>query len=70
MNVSFWLDDEELQPYNVRIFKVPSKIFKISHKIEKCLIFDSLEWFCAYGPKEKITAKSFIQKVMSGLFVL
>ena len=32
MNVSFWLDDEELQPYNVRIFKVPSNILKIRLK--------------------------------------
>ena len=30
MNVS--LDDEELQPYNVRIFKVPSNILKIRLK--------------------------------------
>ena len=53
MNVRFWLDDEELQPYNVRIFKVLSKILKISLKIEKYHCFDSLEWFCVYDLKEK-----------------
>ena len=48
--------------YNVRIFKVLSKILKISLKIGKYHCFDSMEWFCVYDLKEKITAKRFYSK--------
>ena len=46
----------------VRILRVLSKILKNSLKIEKYQCFDSLEWFCVYDLKEKITAKRFYSK--------